>query len=386
MFETKIFAENLRKNRIRQHLTQTQIANALFVTPQTVSKWENAQALPDIANLCALAKLLDLRVDQLLDPDHESERSKCYIGIDGGNTKTDLCLFKQDGTVVTVLTLCGTNPNTVGMETACQILQMGIDQLLNLEPNVQGVFAGIAGLSTPYNNRQITQFLKKQYPYLLIFVDTDIQNVVGCVRGVDKCTAVLCGSGSVVYGSDGEELHSFGGYGYLFDDAGSTYLIGRDVLHRCLMMEDGILQPTIMLELAEKKFGGKLLDGLDRIYARGVDFIASFAPIAFEAYAKHDKIAKTILEENFKRLTELILQARLVIDCGNTVIFSGELTNYRTLIEPMLHKLLGKDIVLVLPSLPPVYGACVKCIQLCNLNVDEKLFDDNFARTFLHQS
>lgn len=35
-----IFAENLRKFRLAKNLTQEQVAAALYVTAQTVSRWE----------------------------------------------------------------------------------------------------------------------------------------------------------------------------------------------------------------------------------------------------------------------------------------------------------------------------------------------------------
>lgn len=385
MFQPKSFAANVRRYRQKQHMTQSEIARRLFVTPQTVSKWENAEAAPDLFNLCNLAKLLSVDVDRLLSSETEPDDAACMIGIDGGNIKTELCLFREDGRVLNHLTLGGTNPNTVGMETACQILQLGIDQLMSIESSVQGLFGGFAGMDSDYNRKTMLKFLRKQYPHIQSFVDSDIQNVIHCVRDLEKCTAVVCGSGSVVYGSDGNGMYRLGGYGYLFDDAGSTYRIGRDVLHRCLMMEDGILEPTVILELTEKMFGGKIHDGLDRIYARGVDYIASFASVAFEAYAKQDENAQVILEDNLRRLTELILQARNVCDCGNTVIISGELTNYRVLIEPMLRAMLGDGVQLILPPLPPVFGACVRCMQLCGIAADADSFDSSFSRTFLHQ-
>ena len=65
MFDLKIFAGNVHKFRLRQRMTQTQIARRLFVTPQTVSKWENAEAAPDLYNLCNLAQILNVSVGQL---------------------------------------------------------------------------------------------------------------------------------------------------------------------------------------------------------------------------------------------------------------------------------------------------------------------------------
>lgn len=52
--------------RKRRGLTQSDLADALNVTPQAVSKWETDGSLPDISMLAPLAKVLELTLDQLL--------------------------------------------------------------------------------------------------------------------------------------------------------------------------------------------------------------------------------------------------------------------------------------------------------------------------------
>ena len=52
--------------RRQKNLTQEDLAGALGVTPQAVSKWENDGACPDITLLPKLAKLLGVSVDTLL--------------------------------------------------------------------------------------------------------------------------------------------------------------------------------------------------------------------------------------------------------------------------------------------------------------------------------
>ena len=52
--------------RRKKNMTQEDLANALGVTPQAVSKWENDLSCPDITLLPQLAKLLGVSVDELL--------------------------------------------------------------------------------------------------------------------------------------------------------------------------------------------------------------------------------------------------------------------------------------------------------------------------------
>lgn len=56
----------IRAQREKRGLKQTDIAHALQVSPQAVSKWERAENAPDITILGTLAKLLGVSTDWLL--------------------------------------------------------------------------------------------------------------------------------------------------------------------------------------------------------------------------------------------------------------------------------------------------------------------------------
>ena len=57
--------------RKEKGLTQEDLANAMGVSPQAVSKWENDQTCPDISALPKLARLFDVTVDELLEGKQE---------------------------------------------------------------------------------------------------------------------------------------------------------------------------------------------------------------------------------------------------------------------------------------------------------------------------
>lgn len=62
-------AENLKHYRKRLGMTQEDVAQAMFVSPQSVSKWERGETTPDIELLPALARLMEVSVDALLGVD-----------------------------------------------------------------------------------------------------------------------------------------------------------------------------------------------------------------------------------------------------------------------------------------------------------------------------
>lgn len=57
--------ENLQELRRAAGLSQEEVAGRLFVSRQSVSKWENDQAEPGVENLKALADLYGVTLDQL---------------------------------------------------------------------------------------------------------------------------------------------------------------------------------------------------------------------------------------------------------------------------------------------------------------------------------
>ena len=64
---------NIARLRLSQGMTQERLAQRMGVTPQAVSKWENGTSDPSTSNLCALAKLYGIPVEELL---HETQEEK----------------------------------------------------------------------------------------------------------------------------------------------------------------------------------------------------------------------------------------------------------------------------------------------------------------------
>lgn len=63
---TKTVGTKLKDMRIKQQLTQDELAQQLGVSRQTISKWENDRTLPDINSLLRFCELFDTDLDSLL--------------------------------------------------------------------------------------------------------------------------------------------------------------------------------------------------------------------------------------------------------------------------------------------------------------------------------
>ncbi|MGM9940988.1 MAG: helix-turn-helix domain-containing protein [Bulleidia sp.] len=67
------FGEKLKQARERKGYTQEQLGEKLFVTRQTISRYESGNRLPDIHTLKAISRLLDCSMDELLSENDLSD-------------------------------------------------------------------------------------------------------------------------------------------------------------------------------------------------------------------------------------------------------------------------------------------------------------------------
>jgi transcriptional regulator with XRE-family HTH domain len=61
------FGEKLKKARTEAGYTQNELANKLTVSRAAIAKWESDRGMPDVTNLKAIAEVLSVSIDYLLD-------------------------------------------------------------------------------------------------------------------------------------------------------------------------------------------------------------------------------------------------------------------------------------------------------------------------------
>ncbi|EDP68389.1 putative transcriptional regulator [Carnobacterium sp. AT7] len=58
--------ERLKQSRTNKGFSQTNVADHLNISRQSISKWENGNSLPDLANLVKLSNYYEVSIDELL--------------------------------------------------------------------------------------------------------------------------------------------------------------------------------------------------------------------------------------------------------------------------------------------------------------------------------
>ena len=378
MCDSSLFAANLRAARKQKGLSQRQLAQALFLSTQAVSKWEQGESFPDVNRLCKLAQLLQISTDALLGVTPAGEAA--LIAADVGGTKSEFVLIDYSGRVIKRTVLQGVNPNTCGVQEACNVFRKAIDPLLQQGCRVTGIYIGGAGMASAGNGAAAEEILRRWYPNISLRCQSDICNVLAFAEDPANAIAVISGTGNVVFATNDGALKRFGGGGWRLETAGSGYDIGRQVLLAALEHRDGTGPATSLTEAVEQKLGGKVWDSIQKIYSEGPAFVASFTPAAIHAWQQGDAVATGIVHTNARRIADLIQAAAKSSPKASQVLMGGSLL---TKSDPLFQLVVGMLDAALRPeriTLPAVWGACLCCARMGGLpDPDYEIFEKSYT-------
>ena len=375
MINVKLIGNRIRELRRERGITQSEFAERLLVSFQAVSNWERGIAPPDLENLVRIASFFGVLTDDLLRP----ARDSLFLGIDGGGTKTEFTVVSADGNVVKRLLRGGCNPNDVGFSKTLSLISDGIHEILLEHPALKAVFCGVAGVLTGGHEGRLQTELSKLYPQLKMQIKTDSANLFAMDDEADM--AVISGTGSVVFVRRGETNIRIGGWGYLLDEAGSGYDIGRDALRVALEEEDGQTEPSILGRLVRRHMGvDAVSDHLGRVYSGGKPYIASFSEAVFEAHRQGDASAADIIDKTARAIAKLLSRGIDTYCAKPRAIASGGIfENHGDILCPAIRKYSTAE--LTVNGLPPVYGAVRAACALGGQPLTES-FSQNFNKTY----
>ena len=291
---------------------------------------------------------------------------KLFLGVDAGGTKTEFLLAGADGREVARFRREGANAASLGPERAAAILASGAAEAIGGR-HLSGAFFGVAGAGVGDNAARLAAALRAALPGVPLEVETDIRCVIEAAEIDGGCVAAILGTGSCVFADDGESLHRYGGWGWLFDGEGSGFDIGREALRLRLAVEDGLAPDGALAAAVGRKLGRRAFDCIPEFQTRGRDAVAAFAPFVFEAVDAGDPAAKQILSRNMARVATLVRAARAAhpAAAAGPLVLGGGLCARADLIGPALSAEIGPDAPKFLfPDRPPVFGALRRASRL----------------------
>ena len=354
----KAFSINVRKFRKKLCLTQKELADAIGYSEKTVSKWETEGSVPSIEALFKIANIFRVSVVELF----RCHEAVYYLGIDGGGTKTEFALSDNEDKIICRLFMDGCNPNTVGIERAKQIIEDGVIKVCKDIPlSSVSVYAGIAGCASGNYAEEIKSMLNKM-SFAACDVGSDYNNIVAAGLGDSEGITMILGTGICSYAVKREETKRIAGWGYLFDNGGSAFHIGRDAINAYFSAFDGSGKDTTLVQRIKQTFSYSNAEFLKRLYDGGNKLVSSYATYVFEEAEKGDKVSIDILKRNISEIARIIRASLSHFSEYKEkipVILGGGLTNQKLLL-PYLFEALSEDIEkcnIQILSVAPVHGA-----------------------------
>ncbi|GLZ43201.1 N-acetylglucosamine kinase [Actinokineospora sp. NBRC 105648] len=173
------------------------------------------------------------------------------LAVDGGNSKTDVALLREDGSVLAQGRGPGFEPQTVGVAAAVDVVARTAAAALRIQPPfADHVAAYLAGADLPEEEAALrTEFLRRGLGRTVeVGNDTFALLRAGTTRGWG--VAVVCGAGvnAAGIGPDGR-VARFPALGRLTGDWGGGQHLGEEVLWNAVRAEDGRGSPTELVSL-----------------------------------------------------------------------------------------------------------------------------------------
>ncbi len=365
-----VFANNFKNIRLSRGFTQKQIADKINFSCQSISKWEQGIGVPDAVTLAKIARSLSVSIDAFF-----VDENIYYLGIDGGGTKTVYTLVDDNQNIINEFRGDNCNPVDIGIELSIKRLEDGIRMVCNDIPFTKiYAFAGIAGAISAKFNPALKEFFQK-FGFAAFEVNSDNCNIVSSGLGKSNGISVILGTGICIYRQKDGEQKRYSGWGYFFDNGGSSFNIGREGISAHFEALDGIGEPTeiskIILEdhKDSNAFLGELYDG-------GKKEISYYSRVVYTAASHGDKVALDILRRNMRCVAKIIEVAASEL-CEETVpvVLAGGLT-----CEPLTMEILKSEMSncerydLKILGVPPVQGAIILATELA---AKEKMKGEN---------
>jgi glucosamine kinase len=278
------------------------------------------------------------------------------IGLDIGGSKTHAVRF-EDGVPAGEAVAGSANVQNVSRAEAAEALAK---VFAAVGGGAGHVVAGAGGIDTADDAGALVSLIAPLAPGARIEAVHDSRLILAA-GGASRGIAVIVGTGSAVWGTDGAGHEArAGGWGYLLGDEGSGYWLAREAVRHALRRRDQGLEADELTRTLLADCG----------LAEPVDLISAFHGGAGRAYwaqrsrvvidaAGRDPVAGALLEAAIRELAELIVLVARRIGSSGPVILGGSIgANVPRMAQGIAAKVAAHGITGVRPlDRAPVLGA-----------------------------
>jgi N-acetylglucosamine kinase-like BadF-type ATPase len=317
-----------------------------------------------------------------------------YLGVDGGGTKTAMCLLREDGRVAAQAQTASCYYFTEGIGLVGRVLQEGIDEVCErasvTSAEIRYAFFGLPTYGEVSSDVPALDAIPRDILGHSRYVcDNDmVCGWAGSLGGIDGIN-VVSGTGSITYGERLGHGARVGGWGDLFGDEGSAYWISIKGLNAFTRMSDGRLPVGPLHEALRTHL--KLAADLDLVdivlnrWQGGRSEIAALSRVIVDAAESGDECATQILSEAADELARLVDTTRRILDFSPEesvpVSYSGGIFNVRSIVEDFEAALyhLRDGYELRKPLFSPAIGGAIYAARLAGEPLDTEMLSQLVA-------
>ena len=230
------------------------------------------------------------------------------LGVDGGNSKTELVAASLEGDLVARARGPGNNVHFAGVDATVDFLgrlvaQAGLDEAAAL-----GVFY-LCGVDVPADREALTSALESTAWLGRASVDNDVFGLLRAGTDEGDVVAVVCGAGINCAGRSGDgRIARYPSLGWESGDWGGSVMLGREVLFLAARSEDGRGERTALSDLVREHFGLPVAEVGEAVRYRRIPVagLGELAPAVVAAAEAGDSVARRLVE---RLADEVVLMA-----------------------------------------------------------------------------
>jgi N-acetylglucosamine kinase-like BadF-type ATPase len=299
------------------------------------------------------------------------------LGVDGGNTKTDVAVATLDGEVIASVRGPGSNSHGLGSAGAVEVIASLVEGVDFERPASHGAFF-LCGADVQQDVDELSAEIEARAWAREATVDNDTFALLRAGSDAPDAVAVICGAGINCVGrSVGGRVARYPSLGWETGDWGGAEALGREALFLAARAEDGRGEPTALVELVRSHFALPTAYAVGEAvhYRRLRDVrLGELAPAVVAAADDGDGVARALVE---RLANEIVLMVRrafadLGIDAGDVVLGGGMLVRGEGFLHERVVSQLPAGARTIVSDAPPVAGAVLAALDAVGATDDAK--------------
>jgi N-acetylglucosamine kinase-like BadF-type ATPase len=284
------------------------------------------------------------------------------LGVDGGNSKTELVAATTDGEIVARRRGPGSNSHAIGADGTARVIR---DLVGDVRPE-HAVFY-LCGADGPDDIADLERELDGIAESSVVDNDTFALLRVGTDR--PDAVAVICGSGINCVGRAANgRVARYPSLGWETGDWGGADMLGREAIFLAARAEDGRGEPTSLADAIAEHFGLPSVEAVGAaVHYRRMppSRVGEVAPLVLAATAGGDAVATSLVERLAREIVLMTERAFRDLELSEAdVVLGGGMLQARSgaLHERVLAQL-RKGARPIVPDAAPVLGAALAALD-----------------------